>query len=56
MGKHEKVLQKILAGTSDNNIRFSELVSLLLRLGFEEKVRGSHHIFSFTRTRSIINV
>ena len=56
MSKHEKLLQKIPTGTSDNNIRFSDLISLLLRLGFEEKIRGSHHIFSFARTRSIINI
>ncbi|MGB3585607.1 MAG: hypothetical protein WBA23_03650 [Tunicatimonas sp.] len=56
MGKYEKLLQKILAGTSDNNIRFSDLEGLLLRLGFEKKIRGSHHIFSFERTKSIINL
>ena len=56
MGKYEKLLQKILAGASDNNIRFADLRSLLLRLGFEEKVRGSHHIFSFADTRTIINL
>ena len=56
MSKHEKLLQKIRAGTSDNNIRFSDLTGLLLRLGFEEKIRGSHHIFSFARTCSIINI
>lgn len=56
MSKHKKLLQKILSGNSDNNIRFSDVESLLLRLGFEKKVRGSHHIFSFERTRSIINL
>ena len=56
MSKHEKLLQKILSGNSDSNIRFSDLEGLLLRLGFEEKTRGSHHIFSLERTRSIINL
>ena len=45
MGKHDKVLEKILLGTSDANVRFEELRQLLSWLGFEERVRGSHHIF-----------
>ncbi len=45
MGKHEKVLERILRGTSDANIRFADLCSLLKRLGFDERVRGSHHVF-----------
>ena len=45
MGKHEKFLLKILSGTSDANIRFEHLSDLLRNLGFEERIRGSHHIF-----------
>ena len=45
MKKYEKLLLKILSGTSDKNINFNELCSLLKRLGFEERTRGSHHIF-----------
>ena len=45
MGKHEKFLLKILSGTSDANIRFEHLCDLLRNLGFEERIRGSHHIF-----------
>lgn len=45
MGKHERVLQKILYGTSDANIAFNDLCQLLERLGFVERIRGSHHIF-----------
>lgn len=37
--------QRFLEGHSDANIRFGDLRSLLLRLGFTERVRGSHHIF-----------
>ncbi|TAK62363.1 MAG: type II toxin-antitoxin system HicA family toxin [Bacteroidetes bacterium] len=46
MDKHEKLLWTILSGYSDANIAFEELCQLLLHLGFEERVRGSHHIFS----------
>ncbi|MDI6891045.1 MAG: type II toxin-antitoxin system HicA family toxin [Thermodesulfovibrionales bacterium] len=45
MGKHEKLLIQILSGTSDANISFDELCGLLKHLGFEVRIRGSHHIF-----------
>ena len=45
MGKFDKLLFQILRGTSDTNISFDDLCQLLLRLGFEERKRGSHHIF-----------
>jgi len=41
----KKTLAKILRGTSDANIRFGDLRTLLLALGFEERIRGSHRIF-----------
>jgi len=45
MGTYEKLIFQILRGTSDSNILFSDLVNLLKHLGFEIRVRGSHHIF-----------
>lgn len=45
MGKYEKLLIQILSGTSDANIYFEDLCNLLKKLGFEERVKGSHHIF-----------
>jgi hypothetical protein len=45
MGRYEKILSKILDGTSDSNIDFQDLRDLLIWLGFDERVRGSHHIF-----------
>ncbi|MBE9117630.1 type II toxin-antitoxin system HicA family toxin [Lusitaniella coriacea LEGE 07157] len=45
MGKYEKLRLRILEGSSDANISFNDLCQLLKRLGFEERVRGSHHIF-----------
>lgn len=45
MGKHEKLLLKILSGTSDANIQFDDLCNFLNDLGFDMRVRGSHHIF-----------
>jgi hypothetical protein len=43
--KHKKLLFQILRGVSDANILFSDLQNLLLRLGFQERIRGSHHNF-----------
>ena len=45
MGKHDKLLDKILRGRSDNNINFNNLTALLKSLGFSEHIRGSHHVY-----------
>ncbi|MDI6768017.1 MAG: type II toxin-antitoxin system HicA family toxin, partial [Bacteroidota bacterium] len=38
------------------NIYFSDLCNLLYALGFEERVRGSHHIFTKVGVEEIINL
>lgn len=43
--RSDKTLLDILRGTADANISFRDLRRLLLDLGFEERTRGSHHIF-----------
>ncbi len=45
MGKYEKLIFQILSGTSDANIAFSDLINLLQHLGFDLRIKGSHHIF-----------
>jgi hypothetical protein len=42
--QQDKLLAKILSGTSDANIPFEKLCQLLINLGFDERIRGSHHI------------
>jgi hypothetical protein len=56
MVRHEKTLQEVLRGGSDANIGFVDLRQLLLHLGFEERVRGSHHVFFKTGIEELINV
>ena len=56
MGKHEKLLIQILRGTSDANIPFDGLCALLKHLGFEERIRGSHHIFTKDEAEEILNL
>ncbi len=56
MGKFEKLLLQVLRGTSDANISFNDLCWLLGRLGFEERTRGSHHIFRRSGIEEKINL
>jgi hypothetical protein len=56
MGKWGKLRQKILLGESDANIAFDDLCHLLRRLGFGERISGSHHIFSRSGIEEIVNI
>ena len=56
MSKYLQVLDDILRGYSDVNIAFSQVCQLLKRLGFEERIRGSHHIFTRPGIEEIINL
>ncbi len=51
-----KTLARVLRGTPDANIRFDELYQLLNRLGFAERVRGDHHIFTRSGVEEILNL
>ena len=52
----KRVLLQILQGTADANIRFEDLRSLLGALGFGERIRGDHHIFSKPGVAEILNL
>ena len=56
IGRDDLVLFRVLEGGSDANIRFADLRRLLKRLGFDERVRGSHHIFSRPGVEEILNL
>ncbi len=56
MSKYNRLLLQILRGTSDANISFEELCQLLRRLGFDERIRGSHHIFTKEGVEEILNL
>lgn len=56
MGKHEKLVQKVLSGRQDTNINFFEIVSLIQNLGFTLRIHGSHHIFFREDIQEIINI
>jgi len=56
MGQFEKLLVKILCGTDDKDIDFDELCKVLKTLGFEVRIKGSHHIFYKEGIEEILNV
>ena len=51
-----KLLQRLLSGRSDANIRFNALCNLLRSLGFEERTSGSHHIYVKEGVEDMINL
>ena len=56
MSKITKTLNRVLRGNADANIRFDDLRALLIHLGFAERVRGDHHIFTREGVAEILNL
>ena len=56
MASVQKILESILRGSSDANIDFNDLRRLVLRLGFEERINGGHHIFRRAGVPVLINL
>ena len=56
MPETDKTLIQVLRGQSDANMRFADLRGLLQRLGFVERIRGSHHIFWKEGVEEILNL
>jgi hypothetical protein len=56
MAKSEKILRQVLLGRSDSNLAFADLRQLVLALGFTERIRGDHHIFTREGVEEIINL
>ena len=56
MAKYEDLALRILRGGSDANIRFDDLRQLLRRLGFAERIRGDHYIFTNDGVTEILNL
>lgn len=57
MSKIVKLFKTVCSGQSDHNIKFSDLQSLLVVLGFElVRIRGDHFIFAKADIPEIINI
>lgn len=50
MSKLEKLVQKIFDG---NNVTFSDAEKILLHLGYQLNIRGSHHVFRKPQCQTI---
>lgn len=57
MATLEKLYTKVCSGSSDKNIKFFELQTLLLALGFTlERISGDHFIYCKDGIEEIINI
>ena len=56
MGRYQKLLQHIQIKKGDANVPFDGFCQLLCRLGFEERIRGDHHIFFRAGVDDILNL
>jgi hypothetical protein len=54
VSKVDKIYEKLMSGRADANFSFDELCSLLSRLGYQPRQRGSHLVFK--RGESFINL
>ena len=45
MATLEKLMQSIMSGTQDRNIKFSDLQKILDVLGFQCRIKGDHFIY-----------
>jgi len=56
MGQFEKLFITVLSGSKDKDVGFSELCKLLETLGFQSRVKGSHHIYYREDIPEIVNI
>jgi len=54
MSRTRKIREKVLLGSSDANIDFEDLRTLLGSLGFAERIKGGHHIYTRADVEEII--
>jgi predicted RNA binding protein YcfA (HicA-like mRNA interferase family) len=50
------LLRRILDGSGDANIPFEELCNLLQYLGFTNRIKGSHYIYTRDDIIEILNI
>ena len=52
----KEILEKVLSGLADRNIRFDDIKSLVADFGFACRIKGDHHIYSKEGVAEIINL
>ena len=56
MSKYKKLINQILTGSSDANLEFQSLCTLLEKMGFKRRIKGDHYIFYKDDIEEIINI
>ena len=56
LSKYEKLFADILSGSKDNNIKFDDLRTFLVRLNFKERIKGDHFIYKRNDLPERINI
>jgi predicted RNA binding protein YcfA (HicA-like mRNA interferase family) len=56
MTRRGRVLGRLLDGGNDRSFSFDEVRYILIRLGFVERQRGSHHVFNHVAIPEILNL
>ena len=56
MSQYEKLLLDILSGTKDRRILFADLQTVLVRLGFQCRIKGDHFIYTKDGVEEIVNI
>jgi len=51
-----KIMQHIMSGKRDANIKFVELQKMLIRLGFKQHIKGDHYIYTKDTVQEIVNI
>ena len=55
-GETRKLYEHILLRRSDADVPFETLCAMLKRLGFDESIKGDHHIFTKNGVEEILNL
>lgn len=56
MGEYEKLYEHIMLRRSDASVSFNGRCTLLKKLGFEERIRADHCIFTMRDIEEILNL
>jgi len=56
MGRMQKLYEHIMMRRADANVPFEGIRGLLVSLGFIERIRGDHHIYSMDGVEEILNL
>jgi len=53
---NDKILQTVLSAKQDNNIKFYDLRTLLIKMNFDERIKGDHFIYKRKEFPERINI